>query len=223
MVRETDPTKFYTKGEEIFNAVSHGMGSLLSIVGTSVLVTVAALFSTPRNAVICLVYGLSLVILYTMSTLYHSFPQRGIKCFFRILDHSTIYLLIAGSYTPFTLILLRDTPRGTWVCAVIWAAALLGVTLNAIDLKKFEKVSMVLYVAMGWAAIWVLPDILHNLAPAGFWLLLGGGLCYTGGIVFYAWHKIRYMHGIWHLFVLAGSVLHYLCIFLYVLPPVCEF
>ena len=91
------------------------------------------------------------------------------------------------------------------------------------SLQRFEKISMVLYVAMGWAAVWVLGDILDALAPAGFWLLLGGGLCYTGGIVFYAWHKVRYMHGIWHLFVLAGSVLHYLCILLYVLPPVCEF
>ena len=166
MHQKQNPAGFYTKGEEIFNAVSHGAGSVLAIGGTGALVALAAALANWRTVLICLVYGLSLVVLYTMSTLYHAFPFEGVKRLFRVFDHSSIYLLIAGSYTPFTLILLD----GTW---------------------------------------------------KGFWLLLLGGVSYTGGIVFYAWHKkgrVHYMHGVWHLFVLLGSVLHYLCILLYVLP-----
>ena len=157
-----------------------------------------------------------------MSTLYHAFSSPRLKRFFRVLDHSTIYLLIAGSYTPFTLILLRGNPKGVAICVCVWGLALVGILLNAVNLRRFEKVSMFLYVFMGWAVLFALPDVLRALPPAGFWLLLLGGVCYTGGILFYA-ASTRYMHGVWHLFVLAGSVLHYLCILLYVLPPVCRF
>lgn len=212
-----DPTKFYTRGEEVFNAVTHGVGSLLGIVGASVLVTLCAANGTARGVAVALVYGLSLVLLYTMSTLYHAFPFAGVKRLFRVFDHSTIYLLIAGSYTPFTLVLLEGSGKGVAICAVVWGTAVLGVVLNAISVDKFAVLSMILYVTMGWAAVWALGDIARALPPAGFWLLVGGGLCYTGGILFYALRK-RYMHGVWHLFVLAGSVLHYLCIVLYVMP-----
>ena len=159
--------------------------------------------------------------LYTMSTLYHAFPFEGVKRLFRVFDHSSIYLLIAGSYTPFTLILLDGTWKGPVICGVVWAAALLGVTLNAVSVERFEKFSMLLYIAMGWAVVFAVGDVVRALPSAGFWLLLLGGVSYTGGIVFYAWHKkgrVHYMHGVWHLFVLLGSVLHYLCILLYVLP-----
>ena len=138
-----------------------------------------------------------------------------------LFDHSSIYLLIAGSYTPFTLILLDGTWKGPVICGVVWAAALLGVTLNAVSVERFEKFSMLLYIAMGWAVVFAVGDVVRALPSAGFWLLLLGGVSYTGGIVFYAWHKkgrVHYMHGVWHLFVLLGSVLHYLCILLYVLP-----
>ncbi len=212
-----NPAKFYTKGEEIFNATTHGVGSLLSIIGTSVLVTLAACFSSASTVGICLVYGVSLILLYTMSTLYHAFPFETVKRLFRVLDHSTIYLLIAGTYTPLTLMLLPELGKATLVCAVIWGVALIGIVLNAISIERFEKLSLFLYVAMGWGVVFVFGDVVRALPSTGFWLLLGGGLCYTGGIIFYKW-KVRYMHSVWHLFVLAGSVLHYLCVALYVLP-----
>ena len=131
MHQKQNPAGFYTKGEEIFNAVSHGAGSVLAIGGTGALVALAAALANWRTVLICLVYGLSLVVLYTMSTLYHAFPFEGVKRLFRVFDHSSIYLLIAGSYTPFTLILLDGTWKGPVICGVVWAAALLGVTLNA--------------------------------------------------------------------------------------------
>ncbi|MEG1549035.1 MAG: hemolysin III family protein [Ruthenibacterium sp.] len=212
-----NPTQFYTKGEEIFNAVSHGVGSLLALIGTSVLVTLAACFSNVYAVIICIIYGLSLIMLYTMSTLYHAFPFETVKRVFRIFDHSTIYLLIAGSYTPLTLLLMPGSRKAMLVCGVVWATALLGIILNAYSVDKFEKLSLFLYVAMGWAVVFMIGDIVKALAAPGLWLLLIGGLCYTGGIVFYKW-KVRYMHSVWHLFVLAGSVSHFFCVALYVLP-----
>lgn len=211
--------KFYTKGEEIFNSVTHGIGSLLSVAGTSVLVTLAALRGSAFAAAAFAVYGFSLIVLYTMSTLYHAFPMPGVKRVFRVFDHSTIFLLIAGSYTPFTLVLLRGSSSGLAVFSAVWGAAILGMVLNAINLVRFEKLSMVLYVVMGWAAVSILPEIAAALG-SGLSLLVAGGVSYTVGIVFYAMRKVRYMHGVWHLFVLAGSILHYFCVLLYVLPKV---
>ena len=208
---------FYTTGEEIFNAVTHGIGSVLAIGGTGALLAL----SNSRTWYIYLIYGLSLVLLYTMSTLYHSFPGQKLKHIFRVFDHASIFLLIAGSYTPFTLILLRGTVKGPIICGIVWITAVLGVILNAFSVEKFAKLSMLLYVAMGWAVVFAIGDVVHALPPAGFWLLLLGGVSYTGGILFYAWHKkfrTPYIHGVWHLFVLLGSVLHFLCILLYVVP-----
>lgn len=162
---------------------------MLAIGGTGALVALAAALANWRTVLICLVYGLSLVVLYTMSTLYHAFPFEGVKRLFRVFDHSSIYLLIAGSYTPFTLILLDGTWKGPVICGVVWAAALLGVTLNAVSVERFEKFSMLLYIAMGWAVVFAVGDVVRALPSAGFWLLLLGGVSYTGGIVFYAWHK----------------------------------
>lgn len=216
-----DPTKLYTRGEEVFNAVSHGIGSLLAVAGTGVLVALAARRGDAGAVAVCLIYGLSLIILYTMSTLYHASRQEQAKRVFRVLDHSTIYLLIAGSYTPFLLLLLRGSVWCAVLCCLLWGLALGGIGLNAVSVDRFAKVSMVLYVAMGWAAVFALPQMLRALSPGGFALLLGGGLCYTGGIVFYRLQRrLRYMHGVWHLFVLAGSALHYICILKDVLPVV---
>ena len=133
-------------------------------------------------------------------------------------SHSTIYLLIAGSYTPFCLILLRNTLKGQVIFIALWAAALVGIVLNAISVEKFKYLSLILYVVMGWAAVFAIRDIAAALPTTGFWLLVGGGLSYTGGILFYVDKKRPYAHSVWHLFVLGGSVLHYLCIALYVLP-----
>ena len=216
-----DPTKLYTPGEELLNAVSHGVGSLLAVAGTGALVALAARRGNAGAVAVCLIYGLSLIILYTMSTLYHAFRGEHVKRVFRVLDHSTIYLLIAGSYTPFLLLLLRESAWCAVLCCILWALALVGIGLNAVSVDRFAKVSMVLYIAMGWAAVFALPQMLRALSPGGFALLLGGGLCYTGGILFYRLqHRLRYMHGVWHLFVLAGSVLHYSCILRDVLPAV---
>ncbi len=209
---------FYTRGEDLFNAVTHGLGAVFSIGGTGALV---ALASCPKNACIYLVYGLSLILLYTMSTLYHAFPNADIKSLFRIFDHASIFLLIAGTYTPLTLILLSGSRKAAFLCGLVWAGAIVGIVLNALGMERFAGLSLVLYVAMGWAVVFVLNDVLAALSRSGFWLLLGGGLFYTVGILFYVWHKKKhtpYLHGIWHLFVLAGSVLHYLCILLYVVP-----
>ncbi len=219
---QCNPAKiFYTKVEDIFNAVTHGIGAVFSIGGTGALL---ALASCPKSVFIYLVYGLSLILLYTMSTLYHAFPNAKLKSLFRIFDHASIFLLIAGTYTPLTLILLSGSRKAAIVCGVVWATALLGVALNAFGVERFAKLSLILYVAMGWAVVFVLNDVIRALSRSGFWLLLDGGLFYTVGIIFYVWHKKKhtpYMHGVWHLFVLAGSVLHYLCILLYVVPFQC--
>lgn len=210
--------KRYTFGEEVFNSVTHGIGSLLAVIGTVTLVVLSAVNSTALGLGTSLIYGISLIVLYTMSTVYHAIPFPKGKAVLRIFDHASIFLLIAGTYTPYCLIALQGNKTATGVVIAVWACAIVGIVLNAIDLKKTEKLGIVLYVIMGWAILVVLKDIITVLPAPAFWLLLLGGISYTGGIVFYAMKKVRYMHSIWHLFVLLGSVLHYLSIALYVLP-----
>lgn len=210
--------KRYTVGEEIFNSVSHGVGSVLSIGGMTALIVLSAVNGSALGLATSIIYGISLVVLYTMSTVYHAVPQPKAKEILRIFDHASIFLLIAGSYTPFCLIALEGNPRGVMVAGAVWLCAIVGIILNAIDLKKTEKLGTVLYVIMGWAIVFALKDIVQALPQPAFWLLLIGGISYTGGLVFYAMKNRKYMHSIWHLFVLAGSVLHYICIAVYVLP-----
>ena len=209
--------KRYTLGEEVFNSVSHGVGALLSVIGASVIVTLAACFGDMRCVLSSVIYGVSLVILYTMSTLYHAFPFDKVKKVFRIFDHASIFILIAGSYTPCCLLALKGNPKGVIVAAVVWICAITGIVMNSVSLEKTEKLSLVLYVIMGWAVVFVIKDIVAALSTPAFWLLLLGGISYTGGLVFYKL-KYKYMHSIWHLFVFTGSLLHYLCIVIYVLP-----
>lgn len=211
------PLKRYTVGEEIFNSVSHGVGALLGIIGTVVLIVLSAVNGSALALGTSIVYGLSLIMLYTMSTLYHAIAAERAKEILRVFDHTSIFLLIAGTYTPFCLVALEGNPKGLAVAAVVWVCAIAGIVLNAVSLEKTEKIGMVLYVVMGWSVIMVIKDVVAALSGPAFWLLLLGGLSYTGGIVFYAIKK-KYMHSIWHLFVLAGSVLHYLCVAIYVLP-----
>lgn len=210
--------KRYTVGEEIFNSVSHGVSALGAVVGCSVMVTLAACFGNTTAVVSALVFGLSLVIMYTMSTLYHAFPFERVKKLFRVFDHSSIPLLIAGSYTPFCLIALSGNIKGRIVVAVVWLCAIVAITLNVINLDRFEKINLILYIAMGWAVVFALKDIVAALPENGFILLTAGGIAYTAGILFYKMTKIRYMHSVWHLFVTAGSLLHFLCVVMYVLP-----
>ncbi|MBR5521473.1 MAG: hemolysin III family protein [Oscillospiraceae bacterium] len=214
----TKPTKRYTTGEEIFNSVSHGVTALATIIGCTVMVTLSACFGNFRAVISSLIFGLALIVMYTMSTLYHAFPFEKVKKLFRIFDHSAIPILIAGSYTPFCLIVLQEGYKGIMVISIVWRCAILAILMNVINLDKFEKFTLVIYVIMGWTALTVIKDIVTALPVPGFILLLTGGVTYTIGLIFYKMKKIRYMHSVWHLFVIAGSLLHFLCVVLYVLP-----
>lgn len=206
-----DITKRYTLGEEIFNSVTHGIGGGLSIAGTVVLIVFAAIYSNAWGVVSSAIYGASLIILYTMSTLYHAITNRKAKGFFRIMDHNTIFFLIAGTYTPITLVPLRGA-IGWVIFGIVWAAAALGIVLNSIDLEKFRKPSVVCYVLMGWAIVAALKPMLANVNKLSLLFLLIGGAFYTVGIIFYAIKKVKYFHSVWHLFTIAGSVFHWFAI-----------
>ena len=205
----------YTVGEEIFSAVSHGAGALLGLAGGAVLLVRAARVSGALGIFAAAVYSASLFILYTMSTLYHALVDRRAKYVFRIFDHCTIYLLIAGTYTPLMLVLIGGA-AGWIVFAVLWALAALCITLNAIDLERFKVFSMICYIAMGWCVLLFIAPVIRALGPWGSALLVLGGISYTAGLLFYRRASLRYMHSVWHLFVLAGSVFQYFCILLFV-------
>ena len=214
--KENKPVKRYSLGEEIFNSVTHGVGSLLSIAGTAVLIVLAAIYSNAWGVVSCAIYGASLIILYTMSTLYHAITHPKAKAFFRIMDHNTIFFLIAGTYTPITLVALRGA-LGWVLFGIVWGAAALGIVLNSINLEKFRKPSVVCYIAMGWVVIIAIKPMLENVSALSLWFLLIGGICYTGGIIFYAIKSKKYFHSVWHIFTVAGSVFHYFSILLMII------
>lgn len=211
-----DITKRYSLGEEIFNSVSHGVGGGLAVAGTAVLIVLAAVYSDAWAVVSCAIYGGSLIVLYTMSTLYHAITNRKAKSFFRVMDHDTIFFLIAGTYTPITLVPLRGA-LGWTLFGIVWGAAILGIVMNSIDLEKFRKPSIVCYVAMGWVVIIAIKPMLERCSPLSLWFLLIGGVCYTGGIIFYALKSKKYFHSIWHIFTVGGSVFHYFSILLMVI------
>ncbi len=204
--------KRYTLGEEIFNAVSHGTGGLLAIGGTVVLIVFTAIYADAWAVVSSAIYGASLIILYTMSTLYHAITNEKAKKFFRIMDHNTIFFLIAGTYTPVTLAILRGA-LGWVLFGVVWGAAVLGIVLNSIDLEKFRKPSVFCYILMGWVVIFAIKPLLSAMPKISLIFLFLGGAFYTVGVIFYAIKKIKYFHSIWHLFTVAGSVFHYFSIF----------
>lgn len=209
---------FYTGGEEIFNAVSHGVGALLSIAALVILVVFSVLSGSALKLASSIVFGISLILLFSASTLYHAISHPKAKAVLRVLDHTSIFLLIAGTYTPVTLVTLGGR-TGFWLFATVWVAAVVGVVLNAVSIERFKVFSMICYVAMGWVIVFAFSPLVKALAPAGIALLVAGGLCYTLGLIFYRLKHIRYMHGVWHLFVLAGAVLHFLSILLYVIIP----
>lgn len=203
-----DITSQYSLGEEIFNSVSHGVGGLLSIAGTVVLIIFAVIYSNAWGVVSSAIYGASLIILYTMSTLYHAITNPTAKSFFRIMDHNTIFFLIAGTYTPVTLVPLRG--KIGWVLfGIVWAAAIVGIVLNSIDLEKFKKPSVICYIAMGWVVLFAIKPMLENVNKLSLWFLLVGGIFYTVGVFFYSHKEKKFFHSVWHLFTIAGSVLHY--------------
>lgn len=206
----------YTLGEEIFNSVSHGVGVALACVGFGILIVLSALYGDAWAVSSSIVYSFSLFALYLASTLYHACPNRRVKGVLQVLDHCSIFLLIAGTYTPYTLITLRGA-LGWTLFGVVWGAAIVGVVLNAIDVRKYSRISLACYVAMGWVVVLAIRPLMASLAWNGLVLLALGGVFYTVGIIFYVIRR-SYMHSIWHLFVLAGSVCHYLSILLYVIP-----
>ena len=215
MVEVAVPAR-YTPGEERANALTHGCGLLLSIAGLMVLVTAASTLGV-REIASCGIYGASLILVYTTSTLYHSATGIESKRRLRTLDHVAIFLLIAGTYTPFVLIALR----GAWgwsLFAIVWALAVLGIVFELTSLRRFRGAMVALYVAMGWVGLIALKPLVAALPSAGVWLLFGGGVSYTFGVLFYMWRSLRYHHAVWHLFVLAGSVLQYFAVLWYVLP-----
>ena len=201
-----------TIGEEIANSISHGVGAALAIAGLVLLTVRAAEVGSARAIVCSAIFGASAILLYLSSTLYHSLSRTRAYRVMRSLDHGSIYLLIAGTYTPFTLIGLRGA-LGWTLFAIVWGCALIGVIVKAFAVGKFAVISTAMYLAMGWAAIFVIKSMYLLLAHPVFALLLAGGVCYSAGIPFYA-SKRKYMHFIWHLWVLAGTGCHFAAIWI---------
>lgn len=208
----------YSVGEEIANCVTHGIGAIMSVAALTALIIFAARYDEGRYLASAIVFGGTLVLLYTASTLYHSFPWPRVKHVFKILDHAGIYLLIAGTYTPFTIVTLRDD-GGWWLFAVVWTLAIVGIALEAAWTYRPKWLSALVYLGMGWLAIFAIGPLKENLAPAGLWLLVAGGLAYTVGTIFYVLKRVPYTHAVWHFFVLGGSACHVLAVMVAVIPP----
>lgn len=211
----------YTKGEEIFNMTSHIVGGVLGIVATILCTIFAAIHGNTYGIVSGAIYGASLIILYTMSSIYHGLsPKLFSKRVFQILDHCTIFLLIAGCYTPVALCNIRevDSASGWTIFGVIWALAIIGIILNSIDLKKFKVFSMICYLLMGWCIIFRVDLLIKSVDMSGIILLVAGGIAYTIGAILYGiGKKHKYFHSIFHLFILLGSFLQFFCILLYIM------
>lgn len=210
----------YTLGEELISSISHGVGAGLGITALVLCLVKSARAHSGWGIASSIVYGVTVTLLYLMSCLYHALKVNRAKRVFRVMDHCTIFLLIAGTYTPYTLVALRPThPALAWtVFGVIWAVAITGVTLNAVNLCKFSKVSVACYLIMGWMIVLAWNPMHEVIAPAGISLLLWGGIVYSVGAILYGiGSKKKYFHSIFHFFVLGGTVLHFLSIYLYVL------
>lgn len=207
----------YTLGEELISSISHGVGALM---GIAMLVLCIVKSCNPLDGfklASSIVFGLTIIILYLMSCLYHALKVNRAKRVFRVFDHCTIFLLIAGTYTPFTLVTLRGSV-GWWMFGIIWATAVLGIVFNAISLKKFAKISVALYLVMGWLVIFSFSNLYAALARPGVWLLLAGGIAYTVGAILYGvGSKKKYFHSVFHFFCLIGTLLHFFAVYLYVL------
>lgn len=206
----------YSLGEEIANSVIHGVGAGLSAAALALLVTFAVQASDAWKLAGAIVFGVTLLLEFSASTLYHSIPRPSVKHVFKILDHAGIYLLIAGTYTPFVLVTLRESGYW-WMLAVVWTMALIGIVAEAFWVYRPKWVSVVVYLTMGWLVVVAIRPLVAHLAEPGVWLLAAGGLAYTLGTVFYVLKQVRYTHAVWHLFVLGGAVCHFLVVALYVI------
>ena len=210
----------YTKGEEIFNMTSHIVGGAFGIVATVLCVVFAAIHHNVYGVVSGAIYGASMIILYTMSSIYHGLHRNNAKKVFQVLDHCSIFLLIAGSYTPFCLCTFREynTALGWTIFGIIWAIAILGIVLNSIDIKKYKVFSMICYLGMGWCIIFTANLFPKLLGVGGTVFLVAGGIIYSLGAILYGLgKKHKWMHSIFHLFILLGSLLQFFCILLYVM------
>lgn len=212
-----DNNEKFTAGEEIANSVIHGVGALLSVAALVVLTVSAAGTGSVWHLVSFIIFGSAMVILYSFSAVYHGLTNRRAKDVFEFLDHTGVYLLIAGTYTPFALVALHGW-LGWTIFGVIWGLTAAGILYKAFFLRRAVILSTLLYVGMGWIIVLAFKPLAESMIHGGvFWLVLGG-ILYTGGTVFYVWRKIRYHHAIWHLFVIGGTVCHFICILFYVLP-----
>jgi len=207
----------YPIGQEVANSITHGIGVLLSISGIVILLISSILRGSVWHVVSFTVFGVSSLLLYTMSTLYHAIPFTKAKKVLRIFDHASIYILIAGTYTPFALTILRPTV-GWWIFGVIWGAALLGIALKPFLLGKARFISTVAYVLMGWVVVFAWKPLVAAASPATLWFIVAGGISYTAGSIFYLVKKSSWTHPVWHLFVAAGTVCHFFSI-MAILPP----
>lgn len=211
----------YTKGEEIFNMVSHIVGAAFGVTALVLCIIFAAIHRNAYAIVSAAIYGVTIIVLYTMSSIYHGMSAKGTaKKVFQILDHCSIFLLIAGSYTPFCLVMFREynAVLGWTIFGIIWAMAILGIVLNSIDIKKYKTFSMICYLGMGWCIIFTANLLPKLLGIPGLVLLVAGGIAYSIGAIFYGFgKKKKYIHSVFHLFILLGSVLQFFCILLFVL------
>lgn len=210
----------YTKGEEIFNMTSHIVGAAVGVVALVLGIVISAVRGNGWGLAGSIVYGISMIVLYTMSSVYHGLREGTAKKVLQVLDHCTIYLLIAGTYTPILLSAMRpiDPVASFVLLGVVWGLSAVAMTLTAIDLKKYSIFSMVCYLVMGWCVVFKIPLLIEAVTWGGFWLILAGGVCYTVGAVLYGMGRTRkYMHSVFHLFVVAGSVLHLIAVLVYAL------
>ena len=217
-MRDRPSQSGYSVGEEIAHALTHGLGLVLSVGGLAVLVVASSLRGDAWQVVGCSIFGTTLVLLYAASTLYHGIPIGRAKRLLQRLDHAAIFLLIAGTYTPFALVSLR----GGWgwtILTLIWSLAILGIALEAAAPRRTRRRSIALHLVMGWLVVLAVEPLVRSLQPEGLVLLLLGGLAYTAGVPFFAWQRLPYNHAVWHVFVMAGSACHFSCVLAYVISP----
>jgi hemolysin III len=212
-----DPDEKFPVAEEVAHSLTHGAGLLLGVTALVLMVVFAAQRGSAIHVVACTLYGATLVLLYSASTLYHALPRGRAKRVFGTLDHSSIFLLIAGTYTPFTLVTLSGGVGWT-LFGVIWGLAFAGVVLEAVTRGRVRRLQLILYLVMGWSIVLVARPLLQGLARGGLVLLFAGGLAYTLGVIFFVWRSLPFHHAVWHVFVLAGSVCHFFAVLLYVIP-----
>jgi hemolysin III len=210
-------THTFSTGEEIANAVTHGIGTVLSIAALAILVVFSSLYGNVQHIVTFTVFGSTMLILYISSTMLHALPKGKAKDLFEIFDHSSIYWFIAGTYTPFTYLVIQGA-LGWTMFGIVWGLAIAGTVFKSFYVKKYLFTSTILYIIMGWMIVMGWHRIINNVPLQGIFLLMAGGILYSAGAVFYVWRGFRYHHAVWHIFVLAGTACHFFCILFYLLP-----